>query len=318
MKLPRISIALLALAGAYPAVAQQYPAKPIRIIVPYPPGGVGDLVGRSMGARLGEALNQNVLVDNRPGGDTINGSEILARSPADGYTLLVASSAHSINPSLHKKLSFDAARDFAPVSLLAQYPYLIVAHPSIPAKSIKELVALAKANPGKLTYGTSSSAAQLAGGLLMHLAGVNMIHVPYKGSGPALIDLVGGHVGLTVTSPAGPLPFVRNGRLRVLAVTSRARSELLPNVSTVIEAGYTDYDVTSWLGMLAPAGVPREVLAKLNAELVRILKLPEVKEQFSREAIQPAGGPPEEFANFLKKEATLWAKAVQVTGLKAE
>ncbi len=318
MKKSHVIAVVAMLTGVPVASAQQPPAKPIWLIVPFPPGGVGDLVGRSISHKLTEALGQTVLVNNRPGGDTIIGTEFVARAAPDGHTLLIASSALVINPSLHKRVSYDTLKDFAPITLVTQYPYLVVVHPSVPARSIKELIALAKANPGKLTYGTSGSAPQLAGGWLKYLTGINMTHVPYKGSGPALTDLIGGHISLTFTSPAAPLPFVRSGRLRVLAVTARTRADFLPNVPTVMEAGFPDYNVTGWLGLLAPGGTPRETVARLNAGMVRILRLPEIKEQFSREGMHPGGHSPEEFASFLKAETEIWSRAVQVTGLKAE
>lgn len=311
------TIAAAFLLAASVASAQQFPSKSIRLVVPYPPGGVG-FVSRILGQKLGEAWGQNVIIDNRPGGDTIIGSEIVARAAPDGYVLLMAYAAHVVNPSVRKKLPFDPVADFVPITLAAQYPYLIVVHPTVPARSIKELVALARAKPNTLTSGTSGALPQLAAGWIYNLTGIKITNVPYKGSAPALIDLVGGHVDLTFTTAVEPLPFIRSGRLRVLAVTSRTRVDFLPEVPAVSETGIPDYDVIGWLGVLAPAGTPREIVLRLNAELTRILRLAETKDQFLRNALQPAGNSPEEFAGFLKDEAAKWRKVVKLTGFKVE
>ena len=266
MSMPRV-VAFALLASASLAPAQQFPSKPIRFIVPYTPGGGTDLVARTLGQKLTDAWNQQVIIENRPGAQGNVGTAAASKAPADGYTIVLGYvGALCINPFLYPNAGFDPNRDFAPITLATQQPYLIVVHPSVPAKSIKELIALAKTNPGKLSFGSSGSLPQLAGELMKYMAGIDMVHVPYKGAGPALIDLIGGQLDLTFTTPAGPLPFIRSGRLRVLAVTSSTRTDIVPDAPTVVEAGIPGFEVTGWYGVLAPAGTPKEVVARLNAE----------------------------------------------------
>ena len=318
MSMPRV-IAFALLAGASLACAQQFPAKPIRFIVPYTPGGGTDLVARTIGQKLTDAWSQQVIIENRPGAQGNVGTAAAAKAPADGYTIVLGYvGALCINPFLYPNAGFDPNRDFAPITLATQQPYLIVVHPSVPAKSIKDLLLLAKANPGKLSFGTSGSLPQLAGELMKHMTGINMVHVPYKGAGPALIDLIGGQLDLTFTTPAGPLPFIRAGRLRVLAVTSATRSEIVPDSPTVIEAGISGYEVTGWYGVLGPAGTSKEIVARLSAEMARILRLPEVKDKLAHEGLQPIGNTPEEFAIYIRNETAKWGKVVQITGVKAD
>ncbi|MCE9641793.1 MAG: tripartite tricarboxylate transporter substrate binding protein [Betaproteobacteria bacterium] len=300
------------------ASAQQFPAKPIRIIIPFPPGGIGDLTGRVISQKLSENIGQSVIIENRPGGDEIIGSELLVRSAPDGYTLLMPTAAHAVNPNVRKKLPFDPVKDFAPVTLATQFPYLIVVHPSVPAKSLKELLAYAKAHPDKLTYGTSATLPNLATGWLVKVTGIRITHVPYKGAGPVLVDLIGGHLDSAFAAPVGPMPFIQSGRLKAVAVTSRTRSAFLPNVPTVIEAGIPDYEVLGWNGVLAPAATPREIILRLNTELVNALKAPEVREQFSQRAMQTVGNSAEEFARFMAAETVKWHKAAQLSGIKPE
>lgn len=312
-------IACALLASAAPAAAQQFPNKPIRFIVPYTPGGGTDLVARTIGQKLTDAWRQQIIIDNRPGAQGNVGTAAGARAAADGYTIVLGYvGALCINPFLYSNAGFDPNVDFAPITLATQQPYLIVVHPSVPVKSIKDLLALARANPGKLSFGTSGSLPQLAGELMKHLTNINMVHVPYKGAGPALIDLIGGQLDLTFTTPAGPLPFIRNGRLRVLAVTSAARSDIVPDAPTVIEAGIPGYEVTGWYGVLAPAGTPKEAVSRLNAEMVRILRLPEIRDKLAHEGIQPVGNTPEEFTSYIRSETAKWGKVVQLTGVKAD
>ena len=319
MSMPRVMAFALLSASPTLALAQQFPVKPIRFIVPYTPGGGTDLVARTIAQKLTTAWNQQVIIENRPGAQGSVGTAAAAKSAPDGYTIVLGYvGALCINPFLYPNVGFDPGQDLAPITLATQQPYLIVVHPSVPAKSLKELVVLAKAHPGKLSFGSSGALPQLAGELLKHMTTINMVHVPYKGAAPALIDLIGGQLDLTFTTPAGPLPFVRSGRLRVLAVTSATRAEFVPDVPTVIEAGIPGYEVTGWYGVLAPAGTPKEIIGRLNAEMMRILRLTEIKDKLAHEGIRPVGNTPEEFSAFIRNETAKWGKAVQVTGVKAD
>lgn len=309
--------ALLAYASI--ADAQQFPTKPIRFILPYSPGGGMDLVLRTIGQKLTDTLGQIVVVENRWGAQGNVGTALAAKAKPDGYTLMLGEAgALCINPHLYANVGFDTQKHFAPITLATQQPYLVVVHPSVPAQSLQELISLAKANPNKLTFGTSSSVAQISGEWMKHVAGFTMTHIPYKGAAPAMIDLIGVRLDLTFSSPAGPMPFIRSGRLRVLAVTTRARVDFLPDVPTVIEAGVPDYEMAGWYGVFAPVGTSREIVMQLNAQLVQVLRLPDVKERFAREGIQTVGNLPDEFADFIKVEFAKWGKAVQTTGVKAE
>ena len=298
--------------------AQPFPNKPIRFIVPFPPGGGTDLVSRTIGQKMSDSFGQAVLIENRPGAQGNIGTALASKAAPDGYTLLLGEAGTlGINPHLYADVGYDAQKDFAPVSLMTRQPYLIVVNPSVPANSIGDLIAFARTGSGKLSYGTSGAPAQIAGELFRLRTGVNMTHVPYKGGGPALTDLLGGHLNMTVTTPAPVLSFVREGRLRVLAVTTRARVDFLPNVATVIESGISDFDISGWYGVLLPANPPRDVVTRLNTELVRISRLPDVRERLTREGAQLVGSSPEEFSALIRDEADKWGKAVERTGVKA-
>ena len=313
-----IVVASVLMAGA-PAHAQ-YPNKALRLIIPYPPGGGTDTLGRIFGQKLAEVVAQQVIIDNRPGAGANIGAEIAAKTAPDGYTLLMGNIAHAINVSLYAKLSYDFARDFAPVSLLASTPNILVVHPSVPAKSVKELVALAKARPGQLDFASSGggSSAHLAAELFNMMANVKMNHVPYKGGGPAVIALVGGQVSVGFATTPSVLPQVKAGRLRGLAVTSAQRSPATPDLPTISEAGLPGYDAGTWYGMLVPAGTPKDIIARLHAESIKLLKLPDVKERLDIAGFEAIGTSPEQFGTYIRSEIEKWAKVVKASGARAD
>lgn len=302
------------------ACAQGYPNKPIRMIVPFPAGGAADVLARILGQKMQENWGQPVLVENRPGGNTIISSEAVARAAPDGYTILSCWETVAINVSLMSKLPYDQLRDFAPVSLTASIPLLLLAHNGLPVQSVRELVAFAKTNPGKVnfaSFGTGSSS-HLAGELFKSTAGVDLVHVPYKGSPPALTDLIGGRVEIFFVGLPPGLPFAKEGKAKALAVTSTKRAPLLPNVPTMEEAGVLPFEAISWSGILAPAGTPKDIVAKLNGEFNRILKLPDVHDRLADLGFNATPSTPEQFDAFLKAEITKWAKVVKESGAKVD
>jgi tripartite-type tricarboxylate transporter receptor subunit TctC len=315
--------AALALAGlwiAAPVSAQPYPAKPIRVIVAFAPSGIADFAARSVSQKLSESLGVPVIVENRPGAGGITGAEVVAKSPPDGYTLLVTSISHTINPSVRKNLPFDAVRDFAPVTLITDAPNFLVVHPSLPVKSVKELIALARGRPGQITYASSGAgtSTHLSGELFKSLARIDIVHVPYKGGGPAVIDLVGGHVQMMFSTLPSVLQQVRAGKLRGLAVTGARRFPAAQEFPTMIEAGVAGFEVSGWSGMFAPAGAPREAVSRLAAEIGKILRAPELKERFFVQGAEPVGNTPEEFAAFVLSEIAKWKKVVAASGMQAD
>ena len=315
--------AALALAGlwmAAPVSAQPYPSKPIRVIVAFAPGGIADFAARSVSQRLSESLGVPVVVENRPGAGGITGAEVVAKSPPDGYTLLVTSISHTINPSVRKNLPFDAVRDFAPVTLITDAPNFLVVHPSLPVKSVKELIALARGRPGQITYASSGAgtSTHLSGELFKSLARIDIVHVPYKGGGPAVIDLVGGHVQMMFSTLPSVLQQVRAGKLRGLAVTGARRFPAAQEFPTMIEAGVAGFEVSGWSGLFAPAGAPREAVSRLAAEIGKILRAPELKERFFVQGAEPVGNTPEEFAAFVSSEIAKWKKVVEASGMQAD
>jgi tripartite-type tricarboxylate transporter receptor subunit TctC len=306
---------------ALPAYAQDYPRRPVRLIVPFPPGGGNDIVARAVAQELGKSLGQQFVVDNRAGAGGAIGAELAARSPADGYTLFLGGvGSHVVNPSLHPKLSYDPIRDFAPVTLIASAPAVLVVHPSVQAASVVELTALAKANPGKLNYASNGngSSAQLAAVLFESMAGVRMMHVPYKGVSQALVDLMSGEVQLMFGTIVAISPHIKAGRLRALAVTGKSRSALLPDVPTLAEAGLPGYEAGSWYGILAPAGTPGPIVARLNAEINQAMRQPEVRERLAAEGAETIGGTPEEFALHIKAELARMGKLMREAGIRME
>jgi tripartite-type tricarboxylate transporter receptor subunit TctC len=298
------------------ALAQSYPAKPVRVVVPYPPGGPTDIVARVVSQKLTEQTGQQFLVENRAGAGGNIGAEAVARAPADGYTLLVATTAHAINPSLFKQLGYDLQKDFAPVSQLTGGPLVIVANPSLPAKDVRELIALAKAKPGALNFASSGNgqSTHLSAELFSSMAGIKMNHVPYKGSAPALTDVIAGQADLMFDTMLSAMPQVKTGKLKALAVTSAARSPAAPDLPTVAESGLPGYEAIAWNGLLAPAGTPKDVVATLNAELKRTLELPEIRERFAAQGFGAAWSPPEKYSAFIQAELAKWAKVVKASG----
>jgi tripartite-type tricarboxylate transporter receptor subunit TctC len=316
-------LALGAFAILVPAAApaQTYPAKPIRLVVPFPAGGSLDVVARAIGQKLTEAWGQPVVIDNRPGAGGNIGADLVAKSPADGYTILEgALSTHAVNVSLYGKLPYDPVRDFEPITLVAVTPNVLVLNPSVPANSVKELIAYAKANPGKLSFGSGSngSAGHLAGELFKIEAGVDMVHVPYKGAAPAMQDLLAGRTQLMFDNLANAMQQVRAGKLKALAVTTAHRSALVPDLPTLAEAGLPGFDISTWWGFLAPAGTPKEIVAKWNAEVIRILNTPEMKAFFAQQGAEPSPTSPEEFAALIRREIPKYAKIVKASGAKVD
>lgn len=316
MTTPLASFCLLAVLAAVTAeaTAQSYPAKPIRIVVPFPAGGNADIFARTFAQKLGEAWKQTPLVDNRAGAAGIIGTQFAARSPADGYTLLFGTTGtHTTNPAVYAKLPYDPVKDFAPVSNFADSPFLLVVHPSIPANTLQGLVALAKARPGQLDYASfgAGSSAHLAGEMLRTTAGINIVHVAYKGGPPAVNDLVGGHVALMFNSLPAVLPLVKAGRLRALGVASAKRTPTLPDLPTFAEAGYAGFEAGSWYGVLAPAGTPREAISRLHAETVRMLAQADVRQKLAAEGADGIGNTPEEFAAQIQRDMARWARVAR-------
>ena len=302
-------------------VAQTYPAKPIRMVVPFPPGGIADLFARVIGQKFGEVWGQPAVVENRPGAGGNIGAEIVAKAPPDGYTLVTGSiGTHAVNVSLFSKLPYDPIRDFAPVSLIMEAEGLLVVHPSVPVRTVKELIALARARPGQLSYASAGhgTAAHLAGELFKSMAKVDMVHVPYKGNVPAITDLIAGQTSLLFATMPTVLPQVQAGRLKALAVTSSARSPAAPELPTIAEAALTGYSVTNWIGVFAPAGTPRDIVAKLNAEVVRIMQAPEIQKRLLNEGARFTPWTPDEFAGFVKSEIAKWAKVVKEAGIRVD
>jgi tripartite-type tricarboxylate transporter receptor subunit TctC len=299
--------------------AAAFPARPVRLIVPFPPGAFNDQLARTLSQKLGERWNQPVVVDNRPGASTVIGTDLAARAPADGHTLLIVSFAFAVNPSLHRTLPFDTAKDFTPVVLAAGTPNLLVVHPGLPARSVKDLVQLARERPGALDYATAGNGTSnhLCTELFKSLAGVDLVHVPYKGSAPAVTDLLGGQVQVMFDNAPNVLPHVRAGKLRALAVSTAARSAFAPDLPAVAET-VPGFDVEVWFGVVAPAGVPREVIGQLNADINRVLALPEVKRRFAEQGVRVIGGSPEAFGAYLQAQMRRWAKVVQDAGLQVE
>ncbi len=318
-RLPGCGCLLLAASGIG-VYAQDYPGKPIRVVVPFPAGGGTDIVARTITQRLGENLGASLIVDNRAGAGGTIGTDLVAKAPPDGYTLGMVSGSHVINPSLYRKLPYDSVRDFAPVTLLASAPGILVVHPSVPAKSARELIALAKTRPGQLNYASAGNGTppHLAAELFKTMAGVNFIHIPYKGNTPAFIDLISGQVSLSFPTLPSALPHVRSGKLRALAVTSKERSRIVPGMPTISESGLSGYDASSWYGLLAPAGTPHAIVGRLQQEIAKLMQSAEVRERLQNQGLDPVGSTPEEFARTIRSEIAKWEKVVQASGARVE
>ncbi len=318
----RLAHALLAIglgSLASGALAQAWPSKPIRAVVPFAAGGVADVVARAVLPRLSEALGQPIVIDNRGGAGGTLGTAIAAKAPADGYTLLVPAASHATTPGLYTKLPFDPVGDFAAVTQIVTVPYLLVVNPSVPAKDVREFIALAKSRPGQLTYGSAGngSSNHLAGELFESMAGVDLLHTPYKGSGPALTDVIGGHLTFMFDTINTSIGHIRAGQLRVLGVGTARRSQALPDVPTIADAGgLPGYEAATWIGLLAPAGTPREIVTRLNREIVAILQQPDVRERLAAQGAEPVGSSPEQFEAFVKAEIAKWGKVIRDANIK--
>jgi tripartite-type tricarboxylate transporter receptor subunit TctC len=315
----RLAIALL-LAASSPAIAQGYPAGPVRVIVPFPPGGGVDGAGRLISQKLSEALGKQFVVDNRPGANGMIGSELAAKAAKDGYTLLVNGANFVTTPSLYRKVTYDPVKDFDPVSLIALAPNVLVVHPSLPAKSVKELIALARSRPGAVNYAGSGSGStpHLAAELFNTLAKVTLIHVPYRGTGPAIVGLMSGEASVMFMPTTNAVPLVRAGRLRALAVTSRERVPALPGLPTVAESGLKGYESSQWYGVLAPAGTPAEVLGLLSAQVMKIMQAADMKQRLSGEGLVAVGSSRPQFAAHIKDESLKWSKVIKASGAKVD
>ena len=302
------------------ACAQNYPSKPIRFILPFPPGGGTDTLARIVGQKLGENLGQTIVLDNRPGAGANIGAEIGAHSVADGYTLTMGNVAHAINMTLYAKPGYDLVRDFAPITLLASTPNILVVHPSIAAKSVQELIALGKAKPGQLNYASSGSgsSAHLAAELFKSLAAVNFTHVPYKGGGPAVTSLVGGETVVGFATAPSVLPQIKAGRLRGLAVTTLKRTAAAPELPTIAESGVAGYDANTWYGALAPARTAPAIIARLHDEFIKIMRSPDILDRIAVLGYEPSTTAPQEFAAYIKSEVEKWGKVVKTTGIRAD
>jgi tripartite-type tricarboxylate transporter receptor subunit TctC len=321
MRHSRAAVATALLAASFAAPGQTFPVKPLRLVVPFVPGGSTDLIARILAQKLDEALGQQVLVENRAGAAGNIGVEYVAKSAPDGYTLIFGHvGTFGFGPSLYNKLPYDPVRDFAPIALFAMVPNMLVVHPSLPAKSVKELVALAKAKPGQLNYGSSGngSASHLATEYFKLLSKTDITAIPYKGTGPLVTDLIAGQTSLTITGVPPLYPHVQSGRLRALAVGSVKRLALMPQLPTIAEAGVPGYESSTWFGPLAPAKTPREIVARLNAELMKILQRADVRARFAAEGVEPLGSTPEDFGAYIKSEIERWGRVIKAAGVRAE
>lgn len=321
IKAGRVLLALAACLLTAPTWGQAYPNKPLKMILPFPAGGPTDIVARAMGQGLAEALGHNVVIDNRPGGGGLIGATLAAKAPGDGYTLLLGGiTTFGVAPSVHKNLAFDPVKDFLPFTMATRQPILLMMHPSLPVKSVREFIALAKARPGEINYASSGpgGSGHMAGELFRLVTGVNLVHIPYKGAPPALNELIAGQVQVMFGTILASAPHIRSGRVRAIAITGPQRSTALPEVMTFSEAGLPTYDASSWNGVLVPAGTPRAVVDRLNAEIVRILKSPNVLERLAQDGALPAPTTPEEFAAFMKAEIAKWAKVVQAANIRID
>lgn len=310
--------ALLATSGW---CAEPYPSKPVRWIAPVLAGGGGDLIARAVAAKLTEHWGQQVIIDNRPGGGGTLGMAIAMKMPADGYTLVLAvMSFVGVAPAVYPKLAYDPRRDFAAVTQILDAPLILAAHPSLPANNVKDLIALARAKPGAISYATpgSGTAAHMATELIRSMSNTQMLHVPYRGAPPALADVISGQVTMYMTTVPGGLPLVKAGRLKILGVSSAKRTRALPDTPTIAESGLPGYDVTTWYGVLVPAGVPAATLARLNADIVRVIRLPEVQERFAAEGGEVVGNTPEQFGAFIAAEIAKWTKVAKAAGIKPD
>ncbi|HEX6003799.1 MAG TPA: tripartite tricarboxylate transporter substrate binding protein [Burkholderiales bacterium] len=320
-RLPRLTLAAAALALFSTSFAQNYPTRPVRMMVPFPAGGGSDTMGRIVGAKLSERLGQQIVVENRPGAAGSIGADIAARAPADGYSILLGSTSELVQyPNVNPKIPYDPLRDFAPISLVGTIPMVLVVHPSLPVKNVRDLVALAKSRPGEINFGSAGQGAttHLAVELFIQLTGVKMTHVPYKGSPQAVADLVAGNVQLGIPTMPAALPFIKAGRVKVLGVTTAKRASNLPDVPTLSEAGVKGYEAALWTGILAPAGTPAPIINRLNAEIAKVLELKDVQDALARQGAEAQPSSPAEFAAFLKRDYAKWARVVKEGGIRIQ
>lgn len=316
----RTLIATITLTLSALALAQTYPTRQVRIVVPFPPGGTSDILARTIGARLSAPLGQPVVIENRPGAGGNIAADHVAKSAPDGYTLIMGTSSLAISQSLYKKLTYDLVQDFAPITQAVNYTNLLVVHPSAGVKSVDELLKLARAKPGSLSYGTAGNGTppHMTGELFKAYTSVNIVHIPYKGGAPAIADLIAGQIPMMFDNVPPLLPHVRAGKIQALAVTSLARIAVLPDVPTLHELGLKDFDAVGWNGLLAPAGTPRDIVARLNTEVVRVLRIPDVRDQLTSQGADIVGNSPEQFAAWIRAEVKKWAEVVKVSGAKID
>jgi tripartite-type tricarboxylate transporter receptor subunit TctC len=312
-------VTLLAAGAAGAAQAQSFPTRPIRIISPFAPGGFNDVLSRLIGGRISDRLGQPVVVDNRPGANTIIGSEMVAKSPPDGYTMLMSALPHVVNPSLYN-LPYDPVRDFTPIGLITTVPNVLVVHPSLPVHSVAELIAYAKARPGELAFGSvgTGSSYHMAGELFKTMAGVDMLHVPYRGSAPAMTDLLAGRFSVFFANMVSVIPLIREGKLRALGVTQLSRAAIMPELPTVAESGLPGFAASSWYGLLGPANLPAPILATLNGAINAITAMPDFRERLLRDGAEPLSGTPQDFAKVISDGIALWADVVRQRGIRVE
>jgi len=319
-KLPRLLPLAVALLIAVQAAAQNYPTRPVRVIVPFAAGGNTDITARAIGARLSEVFGQQIVVENRPGGATNIGTELVAKAPPDGYTILMGGATNAINMSTQAKPPYDTVRDFAPIILCVKGANVLTTHPSLPAKNLKELIALAKARPGQLNFASSGlgSSNQMAGELFKVMAQVNIVHIPYKGNTPALTDTLAGNVEMMFSGVPVLVPHIQSGRLRAIAIGSLKRFVAIPDVPTFDESGLKGYEATTWFGLMAPVKTPKEIVARWNTEVDKILASPDLKSRFLNDGLEAMGGSQEEFARFIRVEIDKYAKVVKSSGMKPQ
>ena len=315
---PNAIFAILAACVAFGAGAQGFPNKPVRIVVPYAPGGGTDIIARQVAQKLAEAWGQTVVVEKRPGANGITGTDVVLKSPPDGHNLVVVVAAHVINPSLQAKMPFDPVADAAAVTLIARSPWVIVVTPSVPAKTLGEFVAYAKANPGKLRFGSSEPSSRLAGEQFKQQAGIDLEHIPYKGGSQIMTDMLGGQIESGFTSTLTVLQHYKSGKLKVLAVAGKARHPSMPDVPSAVEAGYPDYQTYAWYGMYAPKGTPREVVARIQQDIAKVVRLPDVQERLNQFGSEPIASTPEDFAAFTRAESEKFAKLIKAAGIQPE
>jgi tripartite-type tricarboxylate transporter receptor subunit TctC len=313
-------ISCLGLLFSASAHSQSYPAKPIRFVVGFAPGGGTDILARAVGQKLSEAVGQQVVVDNRPGANGNIASELVARAPADGYTMLMVAASHAVNASIYRKLPYDTIKDFAPVIAVGSVPLILNVHPSLPVRSVKDMIALARSKPGELTFssGGSGSAEHVAGEMFKHLTSIKITHVPYKGAGASLIDLMAGQISMGFNTMPSVISYIKAGRLHPLANTDRQRSAVLPEVPTMAEAGVRGFELTSWYGVLVPAATPKDIVVRLNTEIAKVLGMKDVRERLAALGAQPIGGSPEQFGAFIASEVAKFAKVATAANIQVD